>query len=132
MTDGEFRAPFAADSSAAVVVSLSDWTTYGELDNGSAAAAILVSQTGGSGVFYDLAVVSFGQGKPVDVATTFIGDRVQVNALTIEEGDIILDMVVAGPDDPMCCPTQHVRQTYGLEGGELKLIANEVIGTVES
>ncbi|MGD8968872.1 MAG: META domain-containing protein, partial [Anaerolineae bacterium] len=35
-----------------------------------------------------------------------------------------------GPDDPMCCPTQIVRNTYALEGGTLVEATSEVIGTV--
>ena len=30
-------------------------------------------------------------------------------------------MTTQGPNDPMCCPTMRVIQTYTLENGELKL-----------
>jgi heat shock protein HslJ len=40
-------------------------------------------------------------------------------------------MVTHGPDDPMCCPTQIVRNTYALEGDTLVEMASEVIGSVE-
>ncbi|MGD8902000.1 MAG: hypothetical protein PVI67_00405, partial [Anaerolineae bacterium] len=58
-------------------------------------------------------------GQPHDVAWTQLGDRVQINALFIQNGEIVVDMVTHGPDDPMCCPTQQVVQTFALQGEEL-------------
>lgn len=111
---------------------MSDWAAYGELENGTAfAAAVLVSHTGGSGVFYDLGAVLLDSDTPAGIATTFIGDRVQINSLTIQDGLVVLDLITSGPNDAMCCPTQHVLQTYGLEDGELVLLSSEVTGTVE-
>jgi hypothetical protein len=51
----------------------------------------------------------------VDIANTDLGDRVQINSLVIEEGEIVVDMVTQGPDDPMCCPTQEVVKRYELQ-----------------
>jgi hypothetical protein len=33
-----------------------------------------------------------------------------------------VDMVVAGPNDPLCCPSQAVTQTYRLQGGALATV----------
>ncbi len=95
-------------------------------------AAILVSQTGGTGTFYDLAVLQEVDGVLGDAATTYLGDRIVINSLTIVEGQIVVDMVVQGPEDPFCCPTQRVIQTYVMQGGELVQVSSEVTGTVES
>jgi hypothetical protein len=35
-----------------------------------------------------------------------LGDRIQINALSIENNKIVVDMITHGPEDPMCCPTQ--------------------------
>jgi heat shock protein HslJ len=61
-----------------------------------------------------------------------LGDRAKIRSLAIQDGQIALEMVTHGPDDPMCCPTQIVRNTYALEGDELVEKSSEVIGTVEA
>ncbi len=53
------------------------------------------------------------------MATTSLGDRAQINSVTIENNEIVVDMITHGPDDPMCCPTQQTVQTYTLEGDQL-------------
>jgi hypothetical protein len=57
--------------------------------------------------------------QPHDIAWTQLGDRVQINSLAVEGDEIVVEMVTHGPEDPMCCPTQQVVQTYALQGEEL-------------
>lgn len=128
LTDGEYREPISTDSATEIVVQLTDNLVTGELGEGEqAAAVVLVTQPGGSGSFYDLAIVARIDGDPVNVATTFIGDRVQIDAITIDNGEVVLDMITHGPDDPMCCPSQHVIQKFSLQGSELIPISTEFI-----
>lgn len=124
LTDGSFTAT-VADSSAEVTVTLvSEYTTFGMLADGrEAAATILATQMGGSGTFYDLAVVPFENGQPGPAATAFLGDRVQLNSVSITDGQIVVDMITHSADDPMCCPTQHVMQVYALNGDVLELVS---------
>ncbi len=42
-----------------------------------------------------------------------------INSLTIENNQVVVDMITQGPDDPMCCPTQQVVVAYELQDGEL-------------
>jgi hypothetical protein len=56
---------------------------------------------------------------------------VQVQSLTIADGQISVTMLTHGPDDPMCCPTQEVQQTYELQENKLVQTAGEVIGSGE-
>jgi heat shock protein HslJ len=133
LTDGEYREKVAPDSSTETSVLLTEHVAYGTLRNGEpAAAVILVSDPGGSGTFYYMAIVTLQDGEPVNVATTLLGDRVQISSLAIEDGQIVVDMVTQGPDDPFCCPTQQVLQTYELQGEELMQTSSEVIGSTES
>ncbi len=83
---------------------LSDHVAYGELNGEPAAAVVLVSNSGGSGTFYDLAVVVERDGEPVNVAVTLLGDRVRIDSLAVEEGRIVVDLVTQGPGEPFCCP----------------------------
>ena len=129
LVDGEYRESAAPGSATETIVKLTDHVAYGELNGQDAAAVVLVTDPGGSGTFYDLAVVMEEGGQPVNVAVTSLGDRVQVQALTIAGNEIIVEMVNQGPDDPMCCPTQQVVQTYALEGNELVQTSSRVLGS---
>jgi heat shock protein HslJ len=133
LTDGEYREKAAPDSATETAVLLSEHVVYGTLSNGEpAAAVVLVSDPGGSGTFYYLAVVTMQDSEPVNVATTLLGDRAQINSLSILDGQIVVDMVTHGPDDPLCCPTQHAIQKYELQGEELVQTSSEVVGSTES
>jgi heat shock protein HslJ len=127
LTDGEYREQAAPGSATETVVKLTNQIAYGALNGTPAAAVVLVTDPGGSGTFYDLAVVVEQDGQPVNVATTSLGDRVQINSLSIENNQIIVDMISHGPDDAMCCPTQHVVQTYTLQGDQLVQASSKVL-----
>jgi heat shock protein HslJ len=44
-----------------------------------------------------------------------------------ENNQIVVDMVQAGPDDPLCCPSQHVINTYELQGNQLVETSSQVV-----
>lgn len=132
LVDGEYREQAAPGSASEIVVRLTEHVAYGQLADGrEAAAVILVTETGGSGTFYDLAIVVEEDGQPVNVATTLLGDRVKIENLAFVGGEILVEMVTQGPDDPMCCPTQRVVQTYELQGDELVQTSSRIVGSVE-
>lgn len=133
LTDGEYREQAAPGSATETVVQITEHVASGTMSDGQpAAAVILVSDPGGSGTFYYLSPVTLQDGQPLNVATTLLGDRVQINSLSIDGGQIIVDMVTQGPNDPFCCPTQRVVQTYELQGGELVQISSEVVDSPDS
>jgi hypothetical protein len=115
--NGQFRAPAVAGAATETVIILSDVIVFGDLngDGSGDAAAVLISDPGGSGTFYDLAAVVDQAGEPVNVATTSLGDRLIINELRLEGNEIVVDMVTTGPTDPLCCPSQHVIKRYKLE-----------------
>jgi heat shock protein HslJ len=130
LTDGEYRKPIMEGSATELVIRLMD-VVFGDLDGDgvSDAAVVLVTDPGGSGTFFELAAVVNRDGNPEHVATTFLGDRAQIEALSIEAGQIVVEMITHGPDDPMCCPTQQVVQTYTLQGDELVLVSSEIVSS---
>ncbi|MCO6450613.1 MAG: META domain-containing protein [Caldilineales bacterium] len=130
LTGGAYREPAAEGSASEIMVTLTDHIGLGELNGTPSAAVVLASSGGGSGTFYNLAVVQEVDGQPQNVASVQLGDRVQVNSVAIENNQILIDMVTQGPEDPMCCPTQHVVQTYELQDGGLVLVSTENLGTV--
>jgi heat shock protein HslJ len=132
LTDGEYRESIVPGAATQIVVLLSNRMAFGYTSDGKPlAAVILITDPGGSGTFYDLAAVVEQDGQSVNVATTLLGDRAQIKSLAIEGGQIALEMVAHGPDDPMCCPTQLVRNVYALDGDTLVEVSSEVIGTAE-
>jgi heat shock protein HslJ len=132
LVGGEYREQAAPGSATETVVMLTEHVAYGQLDGQEAAAVILVTDPGGSGTFYDLAAVVEQDGQPVNIATTLLGDRAQIQALSIAGNEIVVEMITHGPDDPMCCPTQQVVQTYALQGEELVQTSSQVTGSTEA
>jgi heat shock protein HslJ len=134
LTDGRYEGePYVEGGASRLVVTLISPLAFGDLDGDGVddAAVILVANPGGSGTFYSLEAVRDESGEPAHLASHSLGDRAQIRSLAIEGGQIALEMVTHGPDDPMCCPTQIVRNTYALEGGELVEKGSEAIGAVE-
>jgi heat shock protein HslJ len=128
LTDGEYRKPIVEGSATELVIRLMD-VVFGDLDGDgvSDAAVILITDPGGSGTFFELAAVVNRDGNPEHVATVSLGDRAQIEALSIEAGQVVVEMITHGPDDPMCCPTQQVVQTYALQGNELVQVSSEIV-----
>ncbi len=122
LANGEYREPAAPGSAAEIVVTLSDKMAFGRLAGNAvdAAAVVLATNSGGSGVFIDLAIVIDQAGTPVNLANFPLGDRVKVEAVAIQNGEVVVQMVAPGPNDPMCCPTQKVTKHFKLGLVEVK------------
>lgn len=103
-------------ASRPTVTLLPDPMASGDLDGDGVeeAAVLLAEDSGGSGTFIYLAVVSRVDGAAHNVATTLLGDRVEVESLSIADGQIMVQG--AG---------ENARQTWALEGGELVLVEGE-------
>jgi heat shock protein HslJ len=99
-----------------------DLRVTGDLDgDGQEEAAVLLSvTTGGSGSFTYLAVMGRKNGKPLNLGTAPLGDRVQVRGMKIEEGRLFVDLVQPGPGDAACCPGDLATRGWILQGEELK------------
>jgi len=83
------------------------------------AIALLVDYSTGSGDFIYLAPVLNVENEPLPLDALMIGDRSPVKSLTIDDGQVIVELVTQGPGDPLCCPTWNVRKLLNLEGGQL-------------
>ena len=132
LVNGEYTEAAAPGSESEIVVQLTEYVAVGVLNDQPAAAVILTTNAGGSGVFYELAVVTEQDGQMTNVAIASLGDRVIINSVAIEDNKIIVDMVTQDDDDPMCCPTQQVINTYELQGNELVEISSEAASAAEA
>lgn len=89
-------------------------------------AVLLITSTGGSGVFRDLYVLQRDAAGQLSVSTPgFLGDRVEVHGLRVERGEVAVDLLVQGENDPLCCPTQPVTYRFRLAGNTLTEISGQ-------
>lgn len=114
-------------------VTLTGYVAYGDLtgDDTEEAAVVLETNTPGTAVFYELAVLVEEEGQAVNVATTLLGDRIVLHDLRIAGGQLVVDLTTHGPGDADCCPTQEQRVTYALAADKLNLVAEETLAEVE-
>lgn len=82
---------------------------------------ILQERTQGTGIFYSLGTDSRGEAR---TNTVFLGDRVSLLGMRVERSMLILSLLVAGENDPMCCPTTERIQSYGLSASGFQLISS--------
>ena len=99
-----------------VTLTLIKPTAIGDVnqDGVNDAAVILALETGGSGTFEYLAIVSNQNGSLVNLDTYPLGDRVRVQTLRIKDGQVRLKMLKHKDTDPMCCPTDLIIEAYQL------------------
>jgi uncharacterized protein (DUF2141 family) len=121
LTDGKYQEDIVPGSATKLNIVLYPTAVFGDLngDGVEDAAAVLVADPGGSGTFYYLAAVVNQNGTPKHVASVLLGDRVRLKSISIQSGEIAVNMVQQAPGDPMCCPTMEVTQKYKLQGDKL-------------
>ena len=105
-------------------VTMLDAYAFGDLngDGKFDAAIILAENGGGTGQFESVIAVTNLGGAPHQVSQVQLGDRVLINSADISSGVIHLNMLVQGPSDPMCCPSQAETQSFWLMGNTLWLM----------
>jgi hypothetical protein len=103
---------------------------FGDVNgDGQADAAVILSENGGgSGQFESVVAVINQGGKPHQQSEAALGDRVLIKSADISSGVIHLDMLVQGPNDPMCCPALPQKQNFWLIANKLWLM--RVISTI--
>jgi hypothetical protein len=122
LAGGSYRATSGADS---IDVTLLDKVAFSDLngDGKPDAVVLLAENTGGSGTFISLVVMLDENGQPVQSSSAFIGDRARITNVTIgPDRKIVVTGNVAGPNDPLCCPTLPVTETFQLTKAGLELV----------
>lgn len=102
----EFQTPYSSSRSSLI-------------ESPDTAAAVVKMTTGGTGVFKYLVVIKRIDGKAKSVASLELGDRPVINSLSLSGVKVTLDITVAGPNDPSCCPTQRETRIYNIINNEL-------------
>jgi hypothetical protein len=123
LTDGVYyrTPPTAQESPETYTTRIMEPVFYGDvnMDGLQDALVILNTQNGGTGHFIELAVVLNQNGSANNVSTVSLGDRVGVEAATVENGVITLSMRVHGPDDGLCCASQAATWRFLLVENQL-------------
>ena len=91
-----------------------------DADGQEEAVAILWQSAGGTGSNIYIAVMKSDNGGFNNISTTLVGDRVKLRGGRIDSGKIILDVLQAGENDPMCCPTELATRRWVLKDGQLE------------
>lgn len=122
LTHGAYEASSAPGSGARLDVRLGkDWAT-GDLnaDDKPDAALILIVQAGGSGTFSYLTVAQTRGSTPEPVASVLLGDRVTVERLSIEAGEVVVQWLTRASGEPMTtAPRIPKTAKYVLRGDKL-------------
>lgn len=81
--------------------------------------AVVASNSGGTGYFYELVAFLNVEGSPRYVGKFFLGDRIKVNKISADKNVVTADIITQGPGEPLCCGTTRVvkRYVFGLEEG---------------
>ena len=125
--------PIAAGGAARATVTLWQPTILlGNLDGvpGVEAAALLSTNSGGSGEFVHLGVFGLRDGIVRSIAVAPVGDRTRLFRAWLEGKRVHMDVIEAGPGEPACCPTQLTRKAFELKEGKLQQVENAAVGSL--
>lgn len=125
LRDGTAAAAAAPGAATQDTVTLDDARAYGDLngDGRLDAAAALWRDGGGSGRFLYLAAVldSGGARSPLALPAVLLGDRVQLQRLSIEDGGILATWCERAPGEPMASGAcSSVTHRYAVIDGRLQ------------
>ena len=118
--------PLASGAASRPTVELAgDFRVVGDLDGDGLdeAVVLLTYSPGGTAALSFLAVVTREGGTLRNVATTALGDRVQVRSARIEDKRLIVSAVRAGKNDAACCPGELVEWQWTLAKGKLNALS---------
>lgn len=105
---------FDPDNYLVIDIELKDNFIFIDLNKDGAKDALGFTYTnyGGSGYFVNMQAFINKNGSPKNIASVLLGDRILIDSVKIENDKINLYLVVQGPNDGMCCPTQKVKWQY--------------------
>jgi hypothetical protein len=98
-----------------------------DLDGNSGAEkiGILSATLGGSGELIYLLVAQAEQEQFYVLPALLLGDRIKIRSLAVEDQHVVLEIIEAGENQPLCCGTQFSRLLIQLVDGELIIQQHE-------
>ncbi len=113
LAGGKYEAGQGADY---LMAALLPNIAFGDLNNDGVADAVVVlaENYGGSGTFLSLVPVLATTEGPKPEKGVTLGDRVQVQSVSVQNGQVTVSLMAQGPNDPQCCPSQAETRVYQL------------------
>jgi hypothetical protein len=129
LVDGAYQSGTDTSQPGYFQATMSDKVAFGDLNGdglGDAAVSIGISM-GGTGVFEYVVAMLNQDGQPVQAGYYYVDDRARIDAMAIRDLRIVVDAMVHGPNDPMCCPTLAVQASLQLplDNGPLLWLAHQ-------
>ena len=119
LVGGLYEEPAAPGSASNIEIRLTDSLAVGRIGAQTMTALVIVTDPGGSGIFFDLYLVRQQENRWSIVDRAHLGDRIRVNKIEVERGLVGLDLTVHGPHDGACCPTERNTVYYALHSERL-------------
>ena len=123
-----------SDAETIVVHLLDSYVALGDLngDGSQDAVALLELDPSGSGRFTFAAPVLDVLTTPTVGTAVEVGDRIQPNALSIADGQVVAEYIGLGAGDGDCCPSWNIRHTFAWQDGALVEVSREEVSKVEA
>ena len=127
LSDGAYQEGDVEGLEFVAILAYPDRYAFGDINGDGLADGVMILATsgGGSGTFISLEVLLNESVTPWHAASYALGDRVVVKSVQIKEGEIVLTMIVHGPDDGLCCPSQNAVQRFQLQENAIVMTADE-------
>ena len=122
LVNGRAERESAPGSAAKVVTMLTSARASGDIDGDGRSDTIVVlsQQSGGSGTFYYVAALLNGATGVTATPGVLLGDRIVVNAVRVESGSVIVDLLDRAPGQPFTAsPTVAMVRHFGVDRGSL-------------
>jgi hypothetical protein len=108
-------------------VTVSDDALLGNFDrdpspDGVAVLKVTFDPSTGLRSKYYLALVTNSNGTPSNVNTVFLGEGVNIDRVSTQNGTVTVTMPRYNPGDPSCCPSGIIIKQYAIDPGTPRLI----------
>lgn len=117
LKEGKAEEEIAPGSASKYTAQVSEPLANGALDGKAYAAAILITSGGGSGTFYNIAVVPNNNGTPGTGLTGLLGDRIKVSSVAFQNNFVQVNYLDRKADEPMSAePTVALTKFFQVSG----------------
>ena len=103
-----------------------DEATYGTVSGGFNAIAVPLESDGSGGVFTQILFARRGTAKYTYIGYIGSGGHLKVE---LKNNGIVATLPYYGPKDANCCPSKLIVQTYAIQSGKLKQVAQKMMPT---